>query len=122
MISSESLAIQHKERPAAADVTEIVTGGVAADTADLQAEVEQLREAMVSRAVIEQARGMLMAIASCSDRAAWDLLVEISQHSNVKLRDVSAALVAAAPGGLLPPGIEPTYRKAFARLRDANRR
>jgi len=46
--------IQHKERAAEADVREIVTGA-AAGTADLRAEIEQLREAMDSRAVIEQA-------------------------------------------------------------------
>jgi len=58
---------------------------------------------------------MLMAIASCSGPDAWRMLVEISQHSNVKLRDIAAALVAAATGGLLPPGIEPAYRQALAR-------
>ena len=115
MTGSESQVIQQKKSAAAADVTEIVTGGVAADTADLRAEVEQLREAMVSRAVIEQARGMLMALTSCSDQTAWALLMEISQHSNVKLRDISAALVAAATGGPLPPEIEPAYREALAR-------
>ncbi|HWM40675.1 MAG TPA: ANTAR domain-containing protein, partial [Streptomyces sp.] len=66
-------------------------------------------------------RGMLMAITSCSGQAAWAMLVQISQHSNVKLRDVSAALVAAAPGGLLPADIEPAYRHATAQLRDADR-
>lgn len=122
MISSESPAIPTQERAAGAEVTEIVTGDVAADIADLRAENEQLREAMQSRAVIEQARGMLMANASCSAQTAWDLLVEISQHSNVKLRDVSTALVAAAAGGPLPPEMEPAYRHAIARLCHAHKR
>lgn len=121
MISSESPAIPFQGRAAAAEVAEIMTGAVAADTADLRAENEQLREAMVSRAVIEQARGMLMAIASCSAQTAWDALVEISQHSNVKLRNVSAALVAAATGGRLPPEMEPAYRHAIAQLHDAQK-
>lgn len=122
MTVGESRVIQYKERAAAAGVTEIVTGDVAAETADLRAENEQLREAMDSRATIEQARGMLMVLASCSGRAAWPMLVEISQHSNVKLRDVAAALVAAATGGLLPPEIEPAYRQALARARRAHTR
>lgn len=119
---SESRVIQHKERAAAADVTEIVTSAVATETADLRAENEQLRAAMESRATIEQARGMLMALASYPSQAAWLTLVEISQHSNVKLRDVAAALVAAATGGLLPPEIEPAYRQALARARSARAR
>ncbi|MFE0766388.1 ANTAR domain-containing protein [Streptomyces smyrnaeus] len=122
MIVSDSRAVQHTERAAAADVTEIVTAAVAAETAALRAENEQLRKAMDSRATIEQARGMLMALASCPGEAAWPMLVEISQHSNVKLRHVAAALVAAATGGLLPPEIEPAYRDTLARARHAQAR
>ncbi|RAJ60478.1 ANTAR domain-containing protein [Streptomyces sp. Amel2xB2] len=114
MISGESRIIEQAETTATAEVTEIETGGVAADAGDSRAELEQLREAMVSRAVIEQARGMLMALALCSGQTAWSLLVEISQHSNVKLRDVAAALVAAATGDVLPPEIEPSYRATLA--------
>jgi AmiR/NasT family two-component response regulator len=67
------------------------------DVAALRTEVEGLRQAMATRAVIEQAKGIVMATAGCSPQEAFDLLVEQSQHTNRKLRDVAADLVATAP-------------------------
>jgi GAF domain-containing protein len=54
---------------------------------------EQLQEAMRSRAVIEQAKGMLMGQRRIDDDAAFQLLRETSQRTNRKLRDVAAAIV-----------------------------
>ncbi|MEI5097725.1 ANTAR domain-containing protein [Streptomyces sp. PmtG] len=71
---------------------------LAAEVLALRSENVQLRRALSSRAVIDQARGMLMALAPCSSERAWGLLVDVSQHGNVKLRDVAAALVATAEG------------------------
>lgn len=56
----------------------------------------QLNEAMRSRAVIEQAKGILMAGRRCDADTAFGLLVELSQRSNRKLRDVAQALVDEA--------------------------
>ena len=55
----------------------------------------QLREAMVSRAPIEQAKGILMAVHQIDADAAFELLRTQSQNSNTKLRDVATAFVAA---------------------------
>jgi GAF domain-containing protein len=55
---------------------------------------EGLREAMSSRAVIEQAKGILMAQRKVTAEAAFDLLREASQHRNVKLRLVAEEVVA----------------------------
>ncbi|WP_307036953.1 ANTAR domain-containing protein [Streptomyces canus] len=49
-----------------------------------------------SRAVVDQARAMVMVLAPCSCEQAWGLLVDVSQHCNVKLRDVAEAWVATA--------------------------
>jgi len=54
---------------------------------------EQLQQAMQSRAVIEQAKGILMAQKHCTAQEAFDLLVGASQRSNRKLRDVAQSLV-----------------------------
>jgi GAF domain-containing protein len=54
---------------------------------------EQLQAAMESRAVIEQAKGILMGQRRCSADEAFDLLVRLSQQANRKLRDVAQALV-----------------------------
>ena len=56
---------------------------------------EQLQTAMQSRAVIEQAKGILMGQRRCSADEAFTLLVRLSQEANRKLRDVAQALVDA---------------------------
>jgi hypothetical protein len=52
-----------------------------------------LAEAMRSRGVIEQAKGMLMAERGVGATEAFGLLRDISQKSNVKLRDVARRIV-----------------------------
>jgi GAF domain-containing protein len=57
---------------------------------------QHMRAAMESRAVIEQAKGMIMGQRRCSADQAFAILTKASQDSNRKLRDVAAALVARA--------------------------
>jgi hypothetical protein len=52
-----------------------------------------LQEAMKTRAVIEQAKGILIAQHGGSAVEAFERLRELSQHSNVKLRDVATRIV-----------------------------
>lgn len=54
---------------------------------------EQMRQALDSRAVIEQAKGVLMATTGQDAEAAFRALVERSQRANVKLREVAQAVV-----------------------------
>ncbi len=54
---------------------------------------EQMKTALVSRARIEQAKGVLMASRRCSEEKAFELLRELSQTSNRKLRDVAEVVV-----------------------------
>jgi GAF domain-containing protein len=55
---------------------------------------EQLSQAMQSRAVIEQAKGILMARTSdLTADEAFDLLRKASQRENVKLRDIAQRIV-----------------------------
>ncbi len=55
---------------------------------------EQLREALASRDVIGQAKGILMAREGISNDQAFDILNRASQRLNIKLRDVAAQVVA----------------------------
>jgi GAF domain-containing protein len=57
---------------------------------------EQLREAMQSRATIEQAKGIVMARERCTADRAFELLTKMSQNANRKLRDIAAEVVASA--------------------------
>ncbi|MFD4561228.1 ANTAR domain-containing protein [Streptomyces sp. NPDC058469] len=93
-----------------------------AEVVELRARNEQLGRALASRAVIDQARGMLMALAPCSSERAWDLLVEVSQHCNIKLRDVTAALVATTKDEALPEPIQRELRRGLRRLHQEDRR
>ncbi len=58
----------------------------------------QLQEALASRAVIDQALGIVMAQRRCTADEAFDTLRTVSQNSNVKVRDVAARLVASVSG------------------------
>ena len=74
--------------------------GVALANAALYAgalqEVAQMKEAMASRAVIEQAKGMIMRDRRCTAEEAFDLLRDTSSHTNRKLRDVAQLIVTEA--------------------------
>jgi GAF domain-containing protein len=52
-----------------------------------------MRAAMEHRAVIEQAKGILIATTGCDEDQAFHLLVQQSQHENRKLREIASELV-----------------------------
>jgi GAF domain-containing protein len=54
---------------------------------------EQLSESISSRAVIEQAKGIIMGSMRCNAEDAFDFLVKQSQHTNTKLRTVAQDIV-----------------------------
>lgn len=61
--------------------------------ADVADDATNLRAAMASRAVIEQAKGIVMARDHCTPDEAFDILRRISLQQNVKLRDLAQNLV-----------------------------
>jgi GAF domain-containing protein len=63
--------------------------------AEMAADAADLRTAMRSRAVIEQAKGIIMARDYCTAEEAFDILRRTSQHKNLKLRDLAQDLVNA---------------------------
>jgi hypothetical protein len=68
----------------------------------LEDELAGLRKAMETRAVIEQAKGMLRMMHRISDGEAFNVLIRWSQAHNVKLAVVATAFVgicSAAPEG-----------------------
>ncbi|MER6678746.1 ANTAR domain-containing protein [Streptomyces sp. NPDC000983] len=69
---------------------------------ELLEEREQLKHAMESRPVIDMARGVLIAGLACQPEEAWEILVTVSQHANIKLRDVAEAITSAATGKPMP--------------------
>ena len=53
-----------------------------------------LNAALRSRAVIEQAKGILMGAQRCTADDAFEVMVRASQRENIKLRDIAARIVA----------------------------
>jgi GAF domain-containing protein len=80
---------------AALSVTESIAVVVAnADAhAQLGEQAHNMRLAMESRAVIEQAKGVLMAQRHVSAEEAFEILREASQRYNRKLRDIASGIV-----------------------------
>jgi GAF domain-containing protein len=64
----------------------------------------QMQEAMASRAVIEQAKGIVAAQEKCTTEDAFVFISKRSQRTNRKLRDVAAEIVSEATGA--PPSAE----------------
>lgn len=56
----------------------------------------RLADAMRNRAIIEQAKGILMSTEGMAEDDAFDALVRASQRENAKLRDVAARIVTDA--------------------------
>lgn len=83
------------EDPASVRVAAAVSHGLRSYAAAL-AQVEQLEEALTSRATIEQAKGLLMAEQRCTPDEAFGMLVKLSNDTNVRVADVAGALVYQA--------------------------
>jgi AmiR/NasT family two-component response regulator len=73
-------------------------------------EIDTLKEALRTRTIIGQATGLLMSEHALTAEAAFSRLVEMSQNTNVKLRDIATEMVShagkrsSAGARLLDPG------------------
>ena len=68
---------------------------------------DQMRSSLASRAVIDQAIGVIMARERCSQARAFAMLRAASQNGNVKLRDIATAIVTSVSGE--PPQPPPPF-------------
>lgn len=85
---------------------ERVAGAVALATrlSEQQRLTEDLQAALVSRTTIDQALGILMSQQRCDADKAFDILRQVSQNRNVKVRDLAADLIAQVSGDEPHPG------------------
>ncbi|MFD8393943.1 anti-sigma factor antagonist [Streptomyces sp. NPDC059680] len=86
---------------------------------ELRAEVVQLRRAMQTRAVIDQALGVLMASFRLSSEDAWNVLVTVSQNTNIKLHQVAEQLVTTVQGVALADAVQVQVAAAVAAVHAA---
>ncbi|MEG3631470.1 ANTAR domain-containing protein [Streptomyces poriticola] len=82
---------------------------------ELQEQVRQLKEAVVSHAVVDQAIGMIVALGRVAPDQAWAVLKDVSQHTNVKLRSVAELIVVWGRTGLMPAEIRTELEDALDR-------
>ncbi|MET9454915.1 hypothetical protein ABZY05_07470 [Streptomyces canus] len=90
------LTTPREDQPLSTAVDSVRDAALLAEVVELRAKNEQLEQTLVSRAV--------------------------SQHCNVKLRDVAAALVATTKDQELPEAIRREWRRALRRLHALERR
>ncbi|MFJ9779957.1 ANTAR domain-containing protein [Amycolatopsis sp. NPDC101161] len=74
---------------------------VVAETA-IAGDPDQTLDLLASRAAIEQAKGVVMAVRRCSPDEAWQTLRRASQEFNVKVRELAVALVEHVGGAHAP--------------------
>ena len=83
------------------DTAEVVAVAIANADAHWQAseQARNMRLAMESRAVIEQAKGVLMAQRHLTAEQAFEVLRDASQRYNRKLRDIASGIVESTQAG-----------------------
>jgi len=92
---AQAFSSAESEEAATAVAEAVAIAVVNADAHDRLAEhARNMRVAMESRAVIEQAKGVLMAQRGVDAEEAFDILRDASQRYNRKLRDIAAGIVA----------------------------
>ncbi|CAM5715737.1 ANTAR domain-containing protein [Streptomyces canus] len=81
----------------------------------LQEEIGQLKEAMASHAVVDQAIGMVVALGRVTPDQGWEVLKDVSQHTNIKLRNVADLILIWGRSGEIPPEIRAELEDAIDR-------
>jgi anti-anti-sigma factor len=106
----------HEPQPAATTHHPGKDTEVPDETEELRVEVVQLKRAMLTRPVIDLARGVLMASFGLSPDDAWSLLVDVSQHTNTPLHQLAEELVDSVNGAPLPSHLQQRITTAAAKL------
>ncbi|MFJ3640367.1 ANTAR domain-containing protein [Streptomyces sp. NPDC090108] len=82
---------------------------------ELRTEVDQLKEAVTSHAVVDQAIGMMVALGRISPDQGWEVLKEVSQHTNIKLRTIAELILVWGRRGDIAPEIRAELESALDR-------
>ncbi|MFS4093709.1 ANTAR domain-containing protein [Streptomyces sp. AF1A] len=83
--------------------------------AELQAQVDQLKEAVTSHAVVDQAIGMMVALGRVTPDEGWQVLREVSQHTNIKLRNIAELILIWGRRGDIPAEVRAALEDALDR-------
>jgi hypothetical protein len=83
----------------------------------LERENAQLRHAVESHATVDQAIGVLIAVCHIPRTAGFEVLREVSQHTNIKLHIVAQSVIDWALGLPLPSPVDDELEAAVKRHR-----
>ncbi|MEU1265989.1 ANTAR domain-containing protein [Streptomyces cellulosae] len=92
------------------------TDGGADRILQLEKEVRQLKDAVVSHAVVDQAIGMIVALGRVSPDRGWTVLKEVSQRTNIKLRSIADMILVWGRTGALPAEVRTVLEETLDRL------
>ncbi|MFH8791078.1 ANTAR domain-containing protein [Streptomyces sp. NPDC017941] len=81
----------------------------------LEEEVDHLRQAVTSHATVDQAIGVVVAVGRLTPEHGWDVLREVSQHTNIKLRHIAELVVAWGRTGELPSEVRSQLESSIGR-------
>ncbi|MDT0476238.1 ANTAR domain-containing protein [Streptomyces sp. DSM 41014] len=87
-----------------------------AEVRRLETEVAHLHEAVASHAVVDQAIGVVVALAKTTPARGFEVLREICRHTDVELRAVAAHLIGWTQGEPLPAEVARALDTAVERL------
>ncbi|MBP0461921.1 ANTAR domain-containing protein [Streptomyces montanisoli] len=113
---------QRSDEWEASDEAQFRAVEAALDAEGLRREVDGLRHALESHPVIDMARGLVMAAGRCSPEEAWQVLVEVSQHTNIKLREIAQSLVDGVEGPAPALPVREALNASLRRIADERTR
>ncbi|WP_406465599.1 ANTAR domain-containing protein [Streptomyces sp. NBC_01622] len=80
---------------------------------ELREEVGQLKEAVTSHATVDQAIGMMVALGRVTPDEGWAVLREVSQLTNIKLRNIAELILIWGRNGDLPSDVRAPLEEAL---------
>ncbi|MFK0173709.1 ANTAR domain-containing protein [Streptomyces sp. NPDC090306] len=91
------------------------SGELAAEAGQLRSENQQLRQALATHAVVDQAVGVVVALGRVSADDGIAVLREVSRRTSTALSEVAEYLLGFARGASLPDALLVATRSAIAR-------
>ncbi|MFL5999435.1 MAG: ANTAR domain-containing protein [Streptomyces sp.] len=85
----------------------------------MQTEIGQLQEAILSHAVIDHAIGVVIGLGGLRSDQGFHVLRDVSQHTNIKLRQVSEQIVDWVHDGQLSDEIRAALEQALTTARSS---
>ncbi|MFE7760489.1 ANTAR domain-containing protein [Streptomyces sp. NPDC057438] len=88
------MEVPHSSRPEPAEVRHPQEPDDSATRiSNLQRDNDHLQTAITSHAVIDQAIGVIIALGGLRPQQGFDVLRDVSQHTNIKLREIAGLVV-----------------------------